>query len=805
MNYLNSLKFLLHFQVLLAQYMSGSRNNTMVASTKHNSKPATSRSSTTSELFSPERYAFWNYLPTLSYTSVAYNMLIVVAILLVLTIVYKHVAKPSWIPSSQQLSEKFRLYMAGSMVGDFTRWIFNDPIWTRSRQDVVIVPNKDEKSRRLSLDMSSSSSTSLSPSVLPTHNASPRSYKKTSNSRLTSHRRPSSRQKTQSQNTSHIEQSSTITEQDEAKSSVTIHVGDTLNSRVDPSPVDNCQESKGEIDKIDNNQKLGDFIHENINSWTESQQTPTPISNRCDKNRGLNSDLTFLESTNSGSSKLQKKNSLKGHQKQSARNKEQTVGLTTQESDGEIDSIISDDHSDSLIQQSDVSVPTIQKNMHDSTQEETFVKTGHKRRRRRTKGSRNNQQKTQQNQQTQNSDQRSSKQEQPGSSQKQDISLQSSSNVPKSRHVSEKINSRSYHFLHGTLHGQNTHSQQHQSNEISKSRQSVEKSKADILERNPQQHIESQSSRSDQTVYFNKRTSQIYHSANLDDTAIPAKATLLESNRKTAVFPRTDNIHWKPNVITAPSQASNFNSNISNVPISRFATYADVIAPHKSAIIATLPRSNTSGLSNGNNITTPVPVASMNNATNHQWYSPFGSGLSIQLTPPASPQNIHRQLPSTSSSVQSQDRNRNVIAPPPSLSASNNVSSFSSSPSSSLSMFTSSSFPSLSNSLSNQDQSKVIASPANSSFRESLFGRKYPVQDQEKGELSDEDDDSKSRNKIMEASELTNQRTQNDGALLVREGKCGEGTKKENVNWRREQESQQQFSLFDKRLSFMYP
>ncbi|CAB4411315.1 unnamed protein product [Rhizophagus irregularis] len=755
MNYLNSLKFLLHFQVLLAQYMSGSRNNTMVASTKHNSKPATSRSSTTSELFSPERYAFWNYLPTLSYTSVAYNMLIVVAILLVLTIVYKHVAKPSWIPSSQQLSEKFRLYMAGSMVGDFTRWIFNDPIWTRSRQDVVIVPNKDEKSRRLSLDMSSSSSTSLSPSVLPTHNASPRSYKKTSNSRLTSHRRPSSRQKTQSQNTSHIEQSSTITEQDEAKSSVTIHVGDTLNSRVDPSP---------EI-----------LFMKILILGLNHSKLQHRFSNRCDKNRGLNSDLTFLESTNSGSSKLQKKNSLKGHQKQSARNKEQTVGLTTQESDGEIDSIISDDHSDSLIQQSDVSVPTIQKNMHDSTQEETFVKTGHKRRRRRTKGSRNNQQKTQQNQQTQNSDQRSSKQEQPGSSQKQDISLQSSSNVPKSRH--------------------------HQSNEISKSRQSVEKSKADILERNPQQHIESQSSRSDQTVYFNKRTSQIYHSANLDDTAIPAKATLLESNRKAAVFPRTDNIHWKPNVITAPSQASNFNSNISNVPISRFATYADVIAPHKSAIIATLPRSNTSGLSNGNNITTPVPVASMNNATNHQWYSPFGSGLSIQLTPPASPQNVHRQLPSTLSSMQSQDRNRNVIAPPPS----NNVSSFSSSPSSSLSMFTSSSFPSLSNSLSNQDQSKVIASPANSSFRESLFGRKYPVQDQEKGELSDEEDDSKSRNKIMEASELTNQRTQNDGALLVREGKCGEGTKKENVNWHREQESQQQFSLFDKRLSFMYP
>jgi len=571
------------------------------------------------------------------------------------------------------------------------------------------------------------------------------------------------------------------TEQDEAKTSVTIHVGDTLNSRIDPSSVDSCQESKGEIDKIGNNQKLEDFIHENVNSWTEAQQTPTSISNRCDKNRRLTADLTFLESTtNNGSSKLQKKDSLKGHRKQS-RNKEQTVGLTTQESDGEIDSIISDDHSDSLIQQSDASVSNIQKNMQDSIQEETFVKTGHKRRRRRTRGSKNNQQKVQQNQQTQNLDQRSSKQEQPVSSQKQDISLQSS----KSRH--------------------------HQSNEIPKSRQSVEKLKADIWERNPQQHIESQSSRSDQTVYFNKRTGQIYHSANLDDTTIPARATLLESNRKTTVFPRTDNIHWKQNVIATPSHSSNFNSNIPNVPISRFATYADVISPQRSAITATLPRSNTSGLPNGNNITAPVPAASMNNTANHQWYSPFGSGLSIQLTPPASPQNVHRQLPSTSSSSyfkQSQDRNRNVIAPPPSLSTSNNVSSLSSSPSSSLSMFTSSSFPSRSNSLSNQDQSNVIASPTNSSFRESLFGRKYPVQDQEKGELSDEVDDSESWNKIMGISELTNQKTWVRQSNDVRKDKFGEGVKNRNINenvWHREQEPQQQFSLFDKRLSFMYP
>jgi hypothetical protein len=735
--------------------------------------------------------------------------------------------------------------MAGSMVGDFTRWIFNDwDIWARSRQDTVVVSNRDEKNRRLSLDMSSSSSTSLSPSVLPTHDASPR-YKKTSNFRLTSHRRSSSRQKTPTQNIpasslspiednsfptslSNDSQSSMSTEQDETKTSVTIHVAEALNSRTDPSSVDTCQESKENIDKIGNNhnQKSSDTVEhtnrkletdqrliqdENTDSWTEAQQTPAAISNRYDKNRRLTADLTFSESsispTNNGSSKLQKKNSLKGNRKQNSRSKEQTI-IATQESDGEIDSIISDDHSDSLIQQIDTTVPTIQKNEQDSTHEETFIKTGHKRRRRRTRGSKNNQQKMQQNQQTQNSDQRPLKQEQPITLQKLDISQQSVSDASKLRNVSGKIKSESYYFFHNALYNQNTYSKQHHLNEISKSHQAVEKSKVanyDIWERHPhQQYAEShQPSRSDQTVYFlqaNKRGSQIYHSANLNSTAIPAKATLPESNRKVAVFPRTD-MHWKPNDATsshASTASHNFNtsSSTSNVPISRFTTYADVISPHnRPSALSRFSRSNTSGLSNGNNITTPVPAAS---TTNHQWYSPFESGLSIQLTPPVSPQNIHRHLPSTNSnasnsvlsSKQFQDRNRNVIAPPLSLSASNNVPSSFSSSSSSLSMFTSSSF-----------------SPTNSSFRESLFGRKHPVQDQEKGELSDETDDSESWNKIMGISELSNQRTWVRQNNDVRKGKFGEGAKNKNINenaWHHEQEPQQQFSLFDKRLSFMY-
>src|SRR5205807_8291844 len=75
------------------------------------------------------------------------------------------------------------------------------------------------------------------------------------------------------------------------------------------------------------------------------------------------------------------------------RSSDLTAVLATQESDGEIDSIISDNSDHSLIQQSDVTVPIIQKHVQDSTQEETF-KTGHRRRRRRTRGSKNNQQRS---------------------------------------------------------------------------------------------------------------------------------------------------------------------------------------------------------------------------------------------------------------------------------------------------------------------------------------------------------------------------------------------------------------------------
>jgi hypothetical protein len=59
----------------------------------------------------------------------------------------------------------------------------------------------------------------------------------------------------------------------------------------------------------------------------------------------------------------------------------------------------------------------------------------------------------------------------------------------------------------------------------------------------------------------------------------------------------------------------------------------------------------------------------------------------------------------------------------------------------------------------------------------------------------------------MGISELSNQRTWVRQNNDVRKGKFGEGAKNKNINenaWHHEQEPQQQFSLFDKRLSFMY-
>src|SRR6185312_14875496 len=91
--------------------------------------------------------------------------------------------------TSQRLSEKLGLYMAGSMVGEYTKRIFN--AWTTSRQESISTTNRDEKSTIEGL------STSFSSSTLPTHNTT---QKKDSASQLTaSHRRQNSRLKPQAQ------------------------------------------------------------------------------------------------------------------------------------------------------------------------------------------------------------------------------------------------------------------------------------------------------------------------------------------------------------------------------------------------------------------------------------------------------------------------------------------------------------------------------------------------------------------------------------------------------------------------------
>src|SRR6185312_12266517 len=96
--------------------------------------------------------------------------------------------------TSQRLSEKLGLYMAGSMVGEYTKRIFN--AWTTSRQESISTTNRDEKSKRISIE-GSSSSTSFSSSTLPIHNTT---QKKDPATQLSaSHRRQNSRLKPQVQ------------------------------------------------------------------------------------------------------------------------------------------------------------------------------------------------------------------------------------------------------------------------------------------------------------------------------------------------------------------------------------------------------------------------------------------------------------------------------------------------------------------------------------------------------------------------------------------------------------------------------
>ncbi|CAG8524592.1 725_t:CDS:2 [Racocetra fulgida] len=485
-----------------------------------------------------------------------------------------HGAKPIWKPSSQNLSEKFRLYMAGSMVGDAARRMFNG--WTRSRQDGMEISNRDEKNR--SLDMSSSSSISLSPSE-PVDYTAPRLYKKASNSRLSSHRRPNSRLKAQTlspidDNPSTVssnddQPNDQATETDESKTTVTINVSDPRSEQPILVP---HQEIDCEIEGIPSNQ-----LNQNFD---DSQSNNQEINLR---NGSCQNSMTNNDGTNN-----------------------QTLFVTAQESEGEIET------------SSITSTPKNSSEM--NTQEENFVKPGNRRRRRKTKSSKNNPQQNSQ-QESSNTEQRSFKHE---SLPKYENTQQNINGLPRPRQSDEM----SYTAIHPQQPRQiaKLKTEDHNIWQKSPHTESVH------YQAQPHHHLQQ---RSDQSTYYmqgNKRNETVFHSG----TAIPAKATLPEINNKAAVFPRRNS---QSNVVT------------SNSSMNRFTSYAGAISsqnrppPNTMKISHNIP----STLPADSNIMAPVPVAaSVREAPNHQW-SPFWSGLSIQINSPAPPEDIHNKWASNNS------------------------------------------------------------------------------------------------------------------------------------------------------------
>ncbi|CAG8743424.1 12434_t:CDS:1, partial [Gigaspora rosea] len=322
--------------------------------------------------------------------------------------------------------------MAGSMVG--ARRMFNG--WTMSRQDDVTISNRDEKNRRLSLDMSSSSSISLSPSD-PVDDTVPRLHKKASNTRLSSHRRSNLRSKPQilspiddnpstisSNDDQPIDQS---TETDDSKTTVTINVSDPRSENVTHQEID--YEIGGGVSvnqlhqNFDNESQFNDN-QEIINSRNESCQNSVTNNDKetnshipfdtSSLNTSLNTSLDnsldtslvspLIPTTNDISTQLHKKNS-KPKLKVQQRSQKDQKDFATQESEGEVES--------------SSSIPGTPKNVQDSTQEENFVKPGNRRRRRKTKNSKNNAQQNSQQENSNHSEQRS---------------------LPKNEHIQQNIN-----------------------------------------------------------------------------------------------------------------------------------------------------------------------------------------------------------------------------------------------------------------------------------------------------------------------------------------------------------------------------
>ncbi|RHZ89841.1 hypothetical protein Glove_9g293 [Diversispora epigaea] len=761
-------------------------------------------------------------LPRVTLYSFAYMLIVVAICVLALAFVHKHVAKPSWRPSSQQLSEKVRLYMARSMIGDATRKMFNG--WSRSRQDNSPISNRDEKSRRLSPDTSSSSSTSLSP--LPTHTVSPRSYKKTSNSQRRSNSRPKSQPQissiatiddnssdnssNNSSNDQPLEQPSTSTELDESKITVTINVADALNSQAEQtvnvnshSQESNCKIENNHLDAnlendsstTNNQQNLPEQVltSDHIDSWNNSCQNS--ISNQDEKDRRVALDIMApplsLTSQNLPPILCKKnpKSLLKGKRRQNSRQNDQNE--------------CEDQSRHNIIDLNSSETQIIQKDNQESSQNETSVKPGQRRRRKRARNSKNNNQQTLR--RDQHIEQKSSKQD---SVTDQELTQHNVNGLSKSNSSDDTIGSISYPLWQKPLRDQQGDHTQQSLNELNRSVQpdeSVKNSKyaiwqkladqnLDAIHYQQQQHSNhlshlSHSSHSNHSSYFipvNKRNSNA--------TTIPAKATLPEVNDKNAtMFQRSDS-PWKHNGLSSSSRIETDIQSIDQpiASVNKFTSYADVIALNNNnnnqRHSSVTSKSSQIILPTENKIATPAPTASVRKATNHQWYSPFGSGLSIQLNTPSLPRDNYNQLASSTNSTNSTnsislfssdsspvmpERSRSTIVPPSPISVPNNRHSSTSS------MFSSSSpFSNLSqSSMSNKNPSNpTCISPTASSLRGSFFGRKHPVSDKEKGEL-----DGINRERLNES-------------------------KSQATTWYESRRSQQpQFSLFDKRLSFMYP
>ncbi|KAG9290373.1 hypothetical protein G9A89_007104 [Geosiphon pyriformis] len=672
-------------------------------------------------------------------------VLIVVAILIALAIVYKQVTDSDRQQQYQQPSEKFRLHMAGSMVGDFFKKMFN-PL-TTSRQEST-TSTTSEKSKRLSIDISSSSSTSLS---LPTHDATPRLYQKNSNSQLSSHRRHNSRHKqpgqipsvnthiptgyfpsaSSSSNCSSDENSPiSIDREEEAKSTVTIDVSEPLLIR---------NEQNREDASHHQNEEIKNLLSEGPVDFRNGPESPSSklikeLTDPCLDEKSCNFSSNNSSSHEKETSQLQlngAKSAIMIDFGGQVRNQINSNNVSiNQESDAEGGSIISDDHSDlSLHNKAPSYTPNEQKSVEDTGQNGHSNKSNNRRRRRRTRGKNNKQQNIQREQQAQQAVTTVSKGDQSLDSLNQELTPPQLAKTPRPRQGVEPARSSNFSTWPKSSRPQQA---------------------------NPPQYLPQvqQTQPHSNSTFFstNKKLMSNYNSSNPLGTTLPQqiKVPSTEIYKKPLLYPRSD-VEWRLNVPAASHHS--LSRSVSNpslgLSISRFTSYADVIAPNNSRPQSSMA-SNSIISPNATNSTT-----NDNSTNNGHWYTPFSSGFTIQLTPPASPKINHASLlsetntstfsffsdlPVLPSMASSQElyRSDQINLRPPIAAASPSSFPFTSTSAASSaspeSTFGSSHFPSLTSAHNNHQPSSIPTS-----FASSIFGRKFPLSDQEKGQLLGEE------------------------------------------------------------------